>query len=158
MKTKLLLASLIAICSGCESTPSEEGSASPSGDYVAELRLGRTPDVDGNVVWTVTIVDNSGKVVYRDANSEFPAQFGVILAWDADDRLWVYGGDSGRVFFWERAADKWQKCYWGCVLGREISRQVVPPTSIRAKLRTTEQRDLSPVERGLRSMPTVTEE
>lgn len=92
---------------------------SPSGNYVLTI-----PIESGT--WNVTISDVDGNVLYKD-NSDFLGHFNVYWYWDAEDRVWLYNSDDGRVYFWETSNEKWLKNKWGYGHTKEISRDIFPP-------------------------------
>jgi len=77
-------------------------------------------------VWNVTISDTDGNVLYED-NSDFLGHFNVYWYWDAEDRVWLYNSDDGRVYFWENVKGKWLKEKWGYGHTKEIERNIYPP-------------------------------
>jgi hypothetical protein len=104
----------------------KQESPSPSGKYVLSV-----PNADGDV-WKVTIRDAQGNLVYKDEESTFLNHFGAYWVWDEDDRVWLYNGDDGCVYFWETIDGVWTKAKWGYARSlvkpdKEIDRAIKPP-------------------------------
>jgi hypothetical protein len=48
-------------------------------------------------------------VLYKDEASTMVGAMNVYWGWDAQDRVWVYNSDDGKVWRWELADDGWKK-------------------------------------------------
>ena len=107
---------------------------SPSGKYVLTVpiersRTGRGPLGFGSPYWYVTISDQNGNVLYRDSEHDFPGWFGTYWVWDEQDRVWLFGSDSG-TFFYECPDRNWRKQEWAPEQKDNIGRRIVPPKSL----------------------------
>ncbi|ELS34271.1 MULTISPECIES: hypothetical protein [Pseudanabaena] len=81
--------------------------------------------------WVITIFDEHNNTVYKDDGANFTGVLNsVSVVWDANDRVWAYNYEDGRIFFWERVSDKWVKTYWGGEKEKETSRNIYPPASL----------------------------
>lgn len=97
-------------------------STSPSGAYVLTVPI-------KHGCWTVTISDPQGNVLYKD-ESDFMGHFNVYWCWDAEDKVWLYNSDDGRVYFWENINGKWRKDKWGHSHTKESDRDIHPPEQV----------------------------
>ncbi len=103
---------------------------SSSGQYVLTVPIEEGLAYDNVQVWQVTIADAQGNLLYKDEQSQFVGTLNVYWVWDADDRVWLYNSDTGRVFFWELVGGVWVKTEWGYGRVREIERDVEPPPEL----------------------------
>lgn len=97
--------------------PEDPDPQSPNGAYIATVPVERseTPGATGLGIpyYHVTISDRNGRVVYRDAENDFLGGWGVHLAWDESNRLWLYSSDSSMVYRWELIEGRWNKQFCG---------------------------------------------
>ena len=99
---------------------------SPSGKYILTVPVKRIKQEllsFGRPYRIVTISDPNGKIIYQDREETFPAWFGTYWVWDKEDRVWLFGSDSG-VFFYENIDGDWVRRDWYSELG------VSPPESL----------------------------
>jgi hypothetical protein len=91
----------------------QQGAVSPSGRFVVRVPIERSASVDpkyhGLRVWTVSIGDRAGRMLYRDLLSTFAGTRDVYWGWDQQDRVWLYDSDNGRIWLWEIDGGRWQK-------------------------------------------------
>ena len=108
-----LIAALLVATGSCTREPAppnrQQNLKSPSGAHVVTMMKGRDPNLPATNVWVVSIRDPSGAIEYQDFDSHFIWTLNVYWIWDADDRLWLYNSDDGRVWYWERVDGKWTK-------------------------------------------------
>ena len=130
----LLLFLVVTLSCGQTRSPSplnqQQPLPSPSGQYVLTVPIEEGLAYDNFQVWQVTIADAQGNLLYKDEQSRFVGTLNVYWVWDADDRVWLYNSDTGRVFFWEPGDGTWVKTEWGYGRVREIERDVEPPPEL----------------------------
>jgi hypothetical protein len=91
---------------------------SPSGKYILTVPIERSNNLKGPLGFGmpfrhVTISDPNGDVIFRDPDEEFSGVHKVYWIWDVNDRVWLYGSESGSIYYWEYKENKWAKSYWG---------------------------------------------
>lgn len=73
---------------------------SPSGEYELRVRSHR--------YWDLEIRDL--RTFERQLfETEFPGHYPIYWQWDDEDRLWVFAGETWRVYFWELTDGEWQR-------------------------------------------------
>ena len=117
---------------------------SPSGKYVLTVPIERSKERRGSLgfgspYWHVTISDPNGNILYRDPEEDFPGWFGTYWVWDEEDRVWLYGSDSG-TFFYECTDRIWTRHEW--VYGKTVlgEKYIGPPESLYPRYFDTESR------------------
>ena len=93
--------------------------SSPGGQYVLRMPI-------ENGKWKLTIYGPHGGIEYIDP-SGFPGWLNVYWCWDEENRAWLYDSDTGRVYYWEKAGNRWRKGCWGAGRKRECARDLQPP-------------------------------
>jgi hypothetical protein len=107
---------------------------SPSGKYVLTVPIERSRKRGGLLDFGspyrhVTISDPDGNVLYRDPKDDFPGWFGAYWIWDEQDRVWLFGSDSGTVFY-ECVDGEWARAEWVPGKTGDIEREITPPESL----------------------------
>jgi hypothetical protein len=107
---------------------------SPSSKYVLTVPIERSKERRGSLgfgppYWHVTISDPNGNVLYRDSEEDFPGWFNSYWVWDEEDRVWLYGSDSGTVFY-ECVDGIWKRYEWGYSKKGKGEKEIEPPKSL----------------------------
>ncbi|MEM7013664.1 MAG: hypothetical protein AAF585_19505 [Verrucomicrobiota bacterium] len=85
---------------------------SPSGNYTLRIPIEKNttdPTYSGTRVWKVTISDSAGTQEYKDEDSTMVGHLNIYWGWDADDQVWVYNSDDGRITRWTKETGSWVK-------------------------------------------------
>jgi hypothetical protein len=106
---------------------------SPSGNYTVEM-----PIYDSNIdlyypVWTPTIRNRSGELIYTDRSSNLSGYHNSYWSWNTNnvgnDVLWVYNSDFGEVTMYYLNDGKWEKTKYDIEQG-----ELNPPEIINKKI------------------------
>jgi hypothetical protein len=84
---------------------------SPSGALLLELVP--SEELRANRKWkylSFRVLTRDGRVLFEPRH-RWAAWFTVIIAWDAEDRIWVRSSDEG-VCVWAQEGTSWKKYYW----------------------------------------------
>lgn len=77
------------------------------------MPIGKTNDDLYCPVWTPTILDVEGSLLYRDESSTLSGFHNSCWQWSPgpEDRdiFWVYDSDTGYVFYYRESEGKWIK-------------------------------------------------
>lgn len=92
---------------------------SPDGHYEA-----RFSSPDGG--WKIVITDRQSKAKWKE-ETPFLSHLQIYWHWDANNRLWIYNSDDGRVHYLETANEGWRLHEWNGNLGRKNNTEVIPP-------------------------------
>lgn len=92
---------------------------SPNEKYVLSIPIERNKNYHNEYVWTLTIKDEQGKILYQDNESNFLGRFNVYWVWDQANIAWLYNSDDGHVYYWINNNNRWMKSEWGFILARE---------------------------------------
>ena len=117
---------------------------SPSGKYVLTVPIERSKERRGSLgfgspYWHVTISDPNGSVLYRDPEEDFPGWFGTYWVWDEEDRVWLYGSDTGTVFY-ECVDGIWTRRERGYGKKGQGEKDIEPPESLYPRYFDTESK------------------
>ena len=100
----------------CEPLPLEKNQTqnlpAPSGGYSLRVPIEKNTtnsQYSGTGVWKVTIFDQSGAVEYKDEESTMVGYLRIYWGWDANDQVWVYNSDDGRITRWTKNSGSWAK-------------------------------------------------
>ena len=149
MSSPVLLPALALIGALVRTKPSQmanrrQPSTSPSGKYVLTVPIerARRPGLleFGRPYWHVTISDPNGRVLYRDPEEHYPGWFGAYWAWDEQDRVWIFGYDSGTVFF-ECVDGVWTRHGWWSKDEEYKQHGISPPDSLYPKRQIRDRSD-----------------
>jgi len=107
---------------------------SPSGKYVLTVPIERSKERRdllgfGSPYRHVTISDPNGNVLYRDPEEYFPEWFGTYWVWDEEDRVWLYGSDTG-TFYYECVHGIWTRRGWVNGKTGQGEKEIGPPKSL----------------------------
>lgn len=107
---------------------------SPSGKYVLTVPIERSKERRGSLgfglpYWHVTISDPNGNILYRDPEEDFPGWFGTYWVWDEEDRVCLYGSDTGTVVY-ECVDGIWTRREWGYGKKGHGEKDIEPPESL----------------------------
>jgi len=113
----------------------KQGLVSPSGNYVAYMPIEPSKNVDMKVpVWTPSLKDKKGKLLYRDENSDLSGYHNSYWDWNGQntgiERFWVYNSDTGVVTVYYQEGKKWIKKIYD-----KKKDKIRPPGIIREKLK-----------------------
>jgi hypothetical protein len=103
---------VLVVASACSVRPDQKQNlVSPNGEYVVcvPIEPAALPRLHRAPVWTVTIKDRRGRVLFRDDESAMVGNLNVYWAWDERNRVWVYNSDNGKVFKYESKDGQWHK-------------------------------------------------
>ncbi len=77
------------------------------------MPVGKTNDNLYYPVWTPTIMDTEGRVLFRDESSTLSGFHNSYWQWsegpDEKDIFWIYDSDTGYVFLYRESEGKWIK-------------------------------------------------
>ena len=105
----------------------QQGLASPDGGLSVRVPIVAMQGRDFATYWCPEITALDGTVRFQDSVC-FPARFNVYWGWDAQQRLWVYNSDDGRVWIYAEGPEGWDRQAW------ERDGELEPPAELRAKL------------------------
>lgn len=84
----------------------DRAALSPSGKY--ELVVVSDWD-DGIPLQSFQILDREDNVLYR-SKEQFDVRHTTYFLWDAEDRVWVYSGDTGTLFWaYHPVTNQWEE-------------------------------------------------
>lgn len=118
MKFKILnLVLLIIFLVSCRDRSVREGQSqpllSPSGNFSVEMPIMKSNQELDYPVWTPTIKDINGEIVYKDNSSTLSGYHNSYWDWSTDnngnDILWIYNSDDGIIYIYYYYADSWEK-------------------------------------------------
>lgn len=95
---------------------------SPDGNLILSVPIEKN-------LWRVTIRDQKGNVIYRDAPG-FGGLFNVYWIWDRQNRVWLFDSDTSYVYYWENTPRGWRKVQWGYGHTREVPEVIEPPEAL----------------------------
>jgi hypothetical protein len=113
MKKIFIHLMIILSSTGCNNERSElqiQNLESPSKKYILEMPI---LEKDEMHYWTLIIKDKSGKLLYKDLDSDFVGYLNIYWCWDEHDNVWVYNSDNGFTYFWRNVNNEWEKVLWG---------------------------------------------
>jgi hypothetical protein len=128
---------LVVFFAACGLLPQKEGQkqplVSPSGHYTIEMPILRSNRNLDYPVWTPTIKNKRGEIIYTDSLSTLSGYHSSYWDWSKDnsgnDILWVYDSDNGTVFIYRMSYGKWKKSKYDIEKG-----ELNPPEIIGKKL------------------------
>ncbi len=85
---------------------------SPSGNYILRVPIEENttdPRYSGTRVWKVTILNSTGTQEYKDDDSTMVGHLNIYWGWDANDQVWTYNSDDGRITRWTKDSGSWLK-------------------------------------------------
>jgi len=116
MKIRVLLLNLCFLAVSCSGSPpdrnQQQGTVPPNGKFTLHLPIElqtTNPTYKGTRVWKVTIKNASGQTVYKDDESTMVGTLSVYWGWGADNKVWLYNSDDGRIWHWEVSSEGWRK-------------------------------------------------
>jgi len=87
--------------------------ASPSGNYFVEMPIYKSTAEKDFPVWTPTIKNISGEIVYIDRASDLSGYHNSYWKWEkdaaGDDVLSIYNSDTGEVHHYCQKKGTWEK-------------------------------------------------
>ncbi len=88
--------------------------SSPTGTYIVEMPILSSNTALDYPVWTPTIKNAEGEIVYKDLSSNLSGYHSSYWEWKRNDEkqrdeLWVYNSDLGEVTVYYIDNDTWQK-------------------------------------------------
>lgn len=128
LKFLFLIAILIQSCG--DITSGEKVLVAPSGVYILKATVKSKNDdsrENPRYFWFVSIHDKQNNLIYEDKDSDFVGYLNIKIAWDENDRAWVYNTDNSQIFFWEKVSNKWIKNDWDADKTKMIQRKIYPP-------------------------------
>ncbi|WP_055073657.1 hypothetical protein [Pseudanabaena sp. 'Roaring Creek'] len=128
LKFLFLIAILIQSCG--DITSGEKVLVAPSGVYILKATVKSKNDdsrENPRYLWFVSIHDKQNNLIYEDKDSDFVGYLNIKIAWDENDRAWVYNTDNSQIFFWEKVSNKWIKNDWDADKTKMIQRKIYPP-------------------------------
>ncbi len=92
----------------------EQPLSSPSGAYTVEMPILESNKKIDYPVWTPTIKNEDGEIIYTDSSSNLSGYHNSYWDWKRNfeeerDELWVYNSDLGEVTRYYMNNGKWQK-------------------------------------------------
>jgi hypothetical protein len=117
---------LLGSCGRQAATPGQRQShVSPSGAYSVEMPIGESNKEVDYPVWTPTIKNAKGEVVYKDTASALSGYHNSYWDWstspesneNASDVLWVYNSDNGEVLRYLQSKGEWRREAWDTTKG-----------------------------------------
>ncbi len=109
---------LIILLSACTERTQREGQKqpllSPSGEYTVEMPILKSNKKLDYDVWTPTIKNTKGDIVYTDFSSNLSGYHNSYWDWgrnpeNGSDELWVYNSDIGEVTRYHFSNNQWRK-------------------------------------------------
>lgn len=107
---------MLGLVAACKPLPPEKNQTqnlpSPSGDFTLRIPIEKNttdPRYSGTGVWKVTILSSAGIQEYKDEDSTMVGNLNIYWGWDADDQVWVYNSDDGRITRWTKRTGVWVK-------------------------------------------------
>lgn len=91
---------------------------SPDGRYQA-----RFSSPEGG--WNIVIADRHDQTKWTEETPFLP-HLQIYWYWDAENRLWIYNSDDGRVHYLKTADDRWRMYEWNGTLGRQNDTTATP--------------------------------
>ena len=105
----------------------------PSGNYTVEVPISHSNKDLTYPVWTPTIRNSAGEIVYTDRSSKLSGYHNSYWSWNTDnagnDVLWIYNSDVQRVTIYYLSEGKWEKT----IYDTEES-ELDPPEIIKKKI------------------------
>ncbi len=107
---------------------------SPSGEYTVEMPISKSNKNLDYPVWTPTIKNKSGEIVYSDVSSNLSGYHNSYWDWGTipetgGDDLWVYNSDIGEVTRYYLSYGTWKKAVFDTKKGK-----LEPPEIIKKKI------------------------
>jgi len=108
----------VILLSGCRTKHSNEGQiqplTSPTGEFIVEMPILKSNSRLDYPVWTPTIKDKLGNIVYSDNSSNLSGYHKSYWDWGTipetgADNLWVYNSDTGEVTVYYSSYGEWEK-------------------------------------------------